>query len=488
MDFPKSVPGVGLVNGQFVDEDPLAATPGSLIPSAWGNSITAEVLNVIEAAGLSPDENDLTQLLAAIEQRVAAGAVPFATQSEAESGESPSKAMSPLRVFQAIAKVVTQATETAFGWLKIGTQTQVNTGASDSVGVTPKKLSAALQAQAHTAFPTDGVAGALTLTPVPAISAYLPYQRFTVKFKFDSTGADTMNWSGKGDKNLKQYDATGNKIAAVFAVDQVGDVLYDGADIVLLDQLPGVPPVTQSGVVGSVRNLRMSLTAANASGTVTADELIVEAGAYGSSQYRIAGFNKVVNLGSVGAGGMDVGVAPVNGYVALYAIYKPGAPLSATNPAILAQNATAGVVGNLYGGANMPAGYIASALISVWPTDAAGLLKAGFQMDREIYIPATNALSSGTATAYSPVSISGVVPPNAKTCSGHLAPRGTSGSTAWLAGSASGIGEKSAGGNTAVARPPVSAYSGLPLITAQTVFYYQLASTGVSVVISGYTF
>ncbi len=58
MDFPKSVPSVGLVDGKFVDEDPTAGTPGSLIPSAWGNSITLEMLNVIQAAGLAPSEVD----------------------------------------------------------------------------------------------------------------------------------------------------------------------------------------------------------------------------------------------------------------------------------------------------------------------------------------------------------------------------------------------------------------------------------------------
>ena len=66
MDFPISVPSIGLVDGKFVDEDPLLGRPGSLIPSVWGNSITLEVLNVIEAAGLDPSEADLTQLLQAI--------------------------------------------------------------------------------------------------------------------------------------------------------------------------------------------------------------------------------------------------------------------------------------------------------------------------------------------------------------------------------------------------------------------------------------
>lgn len=66
MDYPKTIPGVGLVNGRFVDEDPLAGTPGSLIPAAWGNSITQEILNAIKAAGLTPDEARTDQLATAI--------------------------------------------------------------------------------------------------------------------------------------------------------------------------------------------------------------------------------------------------------------------------------------------------------------------------------------------------------------------------------------------------------------------------------------
>lgn len=66
MDFPISAPGVGLVGGKFVDEDPLLGTPGSLIPSQWGNAVTEEILNVISAAGLAPDEESNNQLIAAV--------------------------------------------------------------------------------------------------------------------------------------------------------------------------------------------------------------------------------------------------------------------------------------------------------------------------------------------------------------------------------------------------------------------------------------
>ncbi|MGE8100285.1 phage tail protein [Pseudomonas fluorescens] len=67
MDYPKSVPGVGLVNGKFVDENVVSGTPGSLIPATWGNSVTQEILTVVAGAGLVPSEVDNTQLLRAMQ-------------------------------------------------------------------------------------------------------------------------------------------------------------------------------------------------------------------------------------------------------------------------------------------------------------------------------------------------------------------------------------------------------------------------------------
>lgn len=50
MDFPKSVTGAGLVNGRFVDENPVTGQQGSLITGAWGNQLTDEILNVLAEA------------------------------------------------------------------------------------------------------------------------------------------------------------------------------------------------------------------------------------------------------------------------------------------------------------------------------------------------------------------------------------------------------------------------------------------------------
>lgn len=73
MDYPKSVPSAGLVNGKFVDENQLMGTPGSLIPADWGNGVTQEILNVIKAADLTPDEKKYDQLLQAIQSVTAKG-------------------------------------------------------------------------------------------------------------------------------------------------------------------------------------------------------------------------------------------------------------------------------------------------------------------------------------------------------------------------------------------------------------------------------
>jgi microcystin-dependent protein len=66
VDYPKSVPSVGLKDGKFIDENPVTGQVGSLISSEWGNAVTDELLNVIRAGGEEPAEAEHDQLLAAI--------------------------------------------------------------------------------------------------------------------------------------------------------------------------------------------------------------------------------------------------------------------------------------------------------------------------------------------------------------------------------------------------------------------------------------
>lgn len=87
--------------------------------------------------------------------------ITIASQAEAEANDASAdntKPMSALRVFQAIAKRVVQATEAIVGSAKVATQAQTNAGTDDATIVTPKKLRAGflsnLAATGYIVFPS----------------------------------------------------------------------------------------------------------------------------------------------------------------------------------------------------------------------------------------------------------------------------------------------------------------------------------------------
>lgn len=65
MDYPSN-PDANLQNGKFTDGDPENDIPPSTDLAEWANGVTDEILEVLTTAGLTPDENDLTQLRQAI--------------------------------------------------------------------------------------------------------------------------------------------------------------------------------------------------------------------------------------------------------------------------------------------------------------------------------------------------------------------------------------------------------------------------------------
>ena len=104
----------------------------------------------------------------------------------------------------------------------------------DTTGVNTNTKSG-IQSQTWVAFTTGGSSGTYTLTPNPAITSYSANQRFNVTFNAASAATNTINVNGLGAKSLKMYNSAGSKIDAIFALNQVSDIIYDGTDFVLLN-------------------------------------------------------------------------------------------------------------------------------------------------------------------------------------------------------------------------------------------------------------
>lgn len=178
------------------------------------------------------------------------------------------------------------------------------------------------QSQKATAFTAGGSATVLTLTPTPAISAYAASQRFTVKFPVNSGLNPTLNVSAKGAKLLKQYDSSGAKVSAQFAADQVGDVLYDGVDFILLDQLPAAQPVRQ-GVRGAASNYKAFANGASGNIAITADRVTLEDAA--GNCVTVTNVNLTLNTlvaASATVSGMATGATVAGGVYGKYIWYN----------------------------------------------------------------------------------------------------------------------------------------------------------------------
>ena len=89
-------------------------------------------------------------------------------------------------------------------------------------------------------YTTGGTSTAYTLT-TPQASALTTLERWRVKFNATAGATPTLNRDTKGAKSLKYYDSAGAKQscgATSIISGMISDVVYDGTDYVLLNQLP----------------------------------------------------------------------------------------------------------------------------------------------------------------------------------------------------------------------------------------------------------
>lgn len=400
-----------------------------------------------------------------------------------------------------------------------------------------------IQNQTYTAFTTGGTTSAFTITPAPPLAAYTANQRFRVKFNattvpttatsgslivgqrytittfvtsdnftnvgagsnasgvtFIATGTTPTNWANGstltqaptlnanalGNVPLAFYNPSGAKTGCggnTIIANMLNDVEYDGTDMVVIN------PLQVNPAVNSPLNAKMSVTAAGTSGTFTADQVYLNT-ALNAPAMVSANYSKTINLSGTGAGGMDTGTAPVSGFVNLYAIATAGGAVS-----IIAQNASGGSP-TIYGGVNMPATYIYSSLIGIWPTNGSSQFVPGliqWPSPRKFWYKTLTAIFTNHAdiVALTSQSISVAVPPAAKTVSCLLNVGTSTANIAFsvtMAADSSGTGYRqylypASGFTTTIA----STIADVPIITTQTV--YVLISSGggnVSMYVSDY--
>ncbi|KVP59466.1 hypothetical protein WJ91_12835 [Burkholderia ubonensis] len=219
----------------------------------------------------------------------------------------------------------------------------------------------------------------------------------------------------------------------------------------------------------------MYVASAASTATLTADEIIVGA-ALGGHSYKVGSINQTINLaGANGIGGMDTGSAPTSGYVAIYEMLNP----TTGAKGLMGWNATSSVAPSIYGGSSAPAGYTASALLTVVPTNGSGQFAPVLVRDRNISFVIKTALSTSTVqVAFTSLSIAGIVPQNAVSIGGEMSLASTSSSTASLsvAADSSGIGQQNS-----TATVTATGYVGnfqCPLASPQTVYWNSSNSAG----------
>ncbi len=145
------------------------------------------------------------------------------------------------------------------------------------------------------------------------------------------------------------------------------------------------------GLAGDAINLKMNVGAVSQSATVTADQVIV-ANTDGVP-FLLSGLNKAINLASLGAGGMDASGSVASAWIAIYVIYN-------------AETGDSELLGTInsnppevYSGAGLPVGYTASALVSLWESNASGQFMVGRMEGREVTFSPRAEIVLSTPTA-----------------------------------------------------------------------------------------
>ncbi len=173
MDYPKSLSDVYLYEGKFTDGTSDGVVAPSRDPAAWANAVTDEILNVIRAAGLVPEEADVTQLMQAVQalagasvpmaSEIVAGRVELANNHEALAGQDLTRAVHPAGLVYTISQLappVPVSSEIVAGRVELASIAETQAGADAVRAVHPAGLKSAL----GNFRSVPGLSGTVTLT------------------------------------------------------------------------------------------------------------------------------------------------------------------------------------------------------------------------------------------------------------------------------------------------------------------------------------
>jgi len=217
---------------------------------------------------------------------------------------------------------------------------------------------------------------------------------------------------------------------------------------------------TLVGAIGYTKNLRgTSLSATTFQWT--ADEIVVGS-ALGGQLYRCFNFNQTLNIATVGANGLDAGIAAASTDYSIYAAYNP-----ATGAQCVFACTNAVSNGSIYSGGNIPAGFKATAFISQVKLDASAHITITGQVNNQISFADVIAVNSPAGTNIL-LSLASIIPVKSKFAAGTM--RATSGLPTTVAADSTGtVNIQRTTGNGSAGTP--DAQWRLPMLTAQTLWY-----------------
>ncbi|WP_429497006.1 hypothetical protein ACQUFY_10715 [Robbsia andropogonis] len=437
------------------------------------NSVQEELCGIVEATGVALSKSTRNQVLAALQTLF----------------------ISPNGLSTALANYAAKNGSTANRF----------SAANAAAATDALNLGQAQSGAIETAVATNPVSvNAIVLTRTVPVTALTDQMKVRFKAVATNTGAVTLNDSGLGAKNLYgqgnvalvggeivsggEYEAIYNSTAGTYQlVAQSGGSMQVAAAVASSQALTlGQAQLMFTPVLGATPRLSANVTVGATTATFTDDAITCATSLTGTS-YRIAGFSASINLATTGIGGMDTGTATAGGFLAVYAAYNP------TTKAYGVFGSMEGSVAppKIYGGANLPSGYTATALIAVVPiSSTAGQFNSfsvhGTRHTRSLVAPANTTTGPTTLTG---LTLAGYVPKAARTVYGSM---GVSAFTSAGSVSMSVATDANATNQTiGAAYAPASAGFTVPftltLITSQILYWYVSANLGTNYVgLSGY--